>query len=263
VTQPNSPPDVVVDLDPVTGEITQINDFAVNTRLIESPDIGEFLPAFIAAKLEFGKVLKSVENTFFNSKYADLKSVLEAVDPSLGKHGLVLMQPTVINQYGVNLLFTRILHVSKQWMGSIWRLTPVKSDPQGEGSALTYARRQQAQTLLGVAAEDDDGTAASAPAAQSSGRDWVAEAKAIAATEGRSAGERRGALIALMAKAEQAGESPPTVAKEFIAIGKALKVEIDAASAAAADKPPGDAAPAPDKPPETGWPETAKPGSAT
>ena len=36
-------------------------------------------------------------------------------------------------------------------------------DPQGWGSAMTYARRYQLMALLGLAAEDDDGNAASMP----------------------------------------------------------------------------------------------------
>ena len=37
----------------------------------------------------------------------------------------------------------------------------VKADPQGYGSALTYARRYAIMGLLGLAPEDDDGQAAS------------------------------------------------------------------------------------------------------
>jgi hypothetical protein len=39
-----------------------------------------------------------------------------------------------------------------------------KQDAQGYGSAITYARRYQLQTALGIAPEDDDGNAASASA---------------------------------------------------------------------------------------------------
>jgi hypothetical protein len=37
---------------------------------------------------------------------------------------------------------------------------PVKADPQGEGSALTYARRYALMAIAGIAPEDDDGNAA-------------------------------------------------------------------------------------------------------
>src|SRR5690606_28798520 len=42
-----------------------------------------------------------------------------------------------------------------------------KQDPQGYGSALTYARRYSLMTACGIAPEDDDGNAATkAPAAR-------------------------------------------------------------------------------------------------
>jgi len=40
-----------------------------------------------------------------------------------------------------------------------------KQDPQGYGSALTYARRYSLQAACGIAPEDDDGNAASKPKA--------------------------------------------------------------------------------------------------
>ena len=38
-----------------------------------------------------------------------------------------------------------------------------KQDPQGYGSALTYARRYSLMACVGIAPEDDDGNAASHP----------------------------------------------------------------------------------------------------
>ena len=43
---------------------------------------------------------------------------------------------------------------------SAYFMTPAKQDPQGDGSALTYARRYAIMTYLGIAAEDDDGNIA-------------------------------------------------------------------------------------------------------
>jgi hypothetical protein len=42
-------------------------------------------------------------------------------------------------------------------------LKPTKADPQGMGSAVTYARRYAYMAIIGMAAEDDDGNAASQP----------------------------------------------------------------------------------------------------
>jgi hypothetical protein len=43
-------------------------------------------------------------------------------------------------------------------------LMPVKPDPQGYGSAVTYARRYDLSALIGLASDDDDGNEASKPA---------------------------------------------------------------------------------------------------
>jgi hypothetical protein len=45
------------------------------------------------AKQEIGKVTKGSNNPFFKSKYADLNAILEATEPILLKHGLILLQP--------------------------------------------------------------------------------------------------------------------------------------------------------------------------
>jgi hypothetical protein len=58
-----------------------------------------------------------------------------------------------------------LCHESGQFIASTYRLKPAKEDPQGYGSALTYARRYGLAALLGIVADDDDdGNHASTPA---------------------------------------------------------------------------------------------------
>jgi hypothetical protein len=53
-------------------------------------------------------------------------------------------------------------HTSGQFISAILKLKPVKEDPQGAGSAITYARRYAYAAILGlVSDEDDDGNSAS------------------------------------------------------------------------------------------------------
>lgn len=126
-----------------------------------SPEIDKLVPALHKAKAEFGAVTKDSFNPHFKSKYADLGGVLEAVEPALHKHDLVIVQPTLTTDDGKHRVQTILFHTSGQWMASEWELHPVKSDPQGEGSALTYGRRYGVMALLGLAPEDDDGNDAS------------------------------------------------------------------------------------------------------
>lgn len=163
-------------LDPVReiqlGEVT----LALPAHL-QSPDVDQIMPDLIAAKKAFDRIVKDTVNTFFNTKYADLEEVLKAVGPSLLDNGIALLQQTYVDEQGRHVLWTRLLHVSGQYLGSLWLLKPTKDDPQGHGSALTYGRRYQAQAITGVASEDDDGNASVArPARQGSApRDFEAE----------------------------------------------------------------------------------------
>ena len=128
-----------------------------------SDDLTEIAPALVAAQGEFEAVEKSANNPFFKSKYADLPSIVKAATPILHKNGLAVTS-FVGFEDGQDVLTTRIIHSSGQWMEDTMRLFLVKHDPQGQGSALTYARRYSYSAVLGIVTEvDDDGNAASQP----------------------------------------------------------------------------------------------------
>lgn len=113
--------------------------------------------AFIRAKKQFGPALKRAENPFHKSKYADLSQCLEAVDEALLNNGIVLFQQTSLDESGVTVE-TVLLHETGQIIRSGPLHVPAqKKDPQGFGSALTYARRYSLMATCGIAPEDDDG----------------------------------------------------------------------------------------------------------
>jgi hypothetical protein len=117
--------------------------------------------ALAAAQLEITDPAKDAVNPHFRSKYADLATVLKTVRPVLAKHGIALTQTTQILD-GALVLVTR-LHWRNEELCGCYPISPVKADPQGYGSAMTYARRYALQAIVGVAADDDDdGNAASA-----------------------------------------------------------------------------------------------------
>ena len=101
-----------------------------------------------------------MKNEFFKSKYADLASVIDAARNALSKNNLAVIQTTqTIN--GELVLFTTLSHSSGEWIRGEYPIKPVKQDPQGFGSAMTYARRYAFSAITGIASEDDDGNAAS------------------------------------------------------------------------------------------------------
>ena len=125
-----------------------------------SETIGALATALCEAQGEFEAVEKSAANPFFKSKYADLASIIEATAPVLHKHGLSITQ--AVDWDGEHdLLTSRLTHTSGEYMQSTMRLFLVKTDPQGQGSAVTYARRYQIQSMLNLRTVDDDANSAS------------------------------------------------------------------------------------------------------
>lgn len=126
---------------------------------LQSEKIDQILPALIAARSSFGAAIRSAQNPRFGSKYATLEDVIDAVNKALLSNRIFCTQQTDIMDSRM-VLHTRFLHESGQWIGSVYPIHPIKSDPQAEGSALTYARRYALMALAGIAPEDDDGNAA-------------------------------------------------------------------------------------------------------
>ncbi len=142
-------------------------------------------PAFIKAKRAFGSVLKDKTNSAFKSKYANLEACLEAVDQACLDAGIALYQETFEDSTGVTVE-TVFLHESGETLRCGKLHVPAsKQDPQGYGSALTYARRYSLLAACGIAAEDDDGNAASKR--QDPVQKIVANAKAPADPRSRAA----------------------------------------------------------------------------
>ena len=120
-----------------------------------SDGIAKFAEAMTRAQAELKNPPKESTNPHFRSKYADLATVRDAVVPVLARHGLAVMQ-LPCELHDAPALTTLVMHVSGEWVETTIKLRPSKTDPQGVGSALTYARRYALQSIAGVAAEDDD-----------------------------------------------------------------------------------------------------------
>lgn len=110
-------------------------------------------------------VKKDSANPFFKSKYAELSAVWDAIrDPLAANELAVIQEPSSAN--GRVVLTTTLLHSSGEYIRSSISFPVTKQDPQGYGSAITYARRYALQAITGIAPEDDDGNAASVKPAE-------------------------------------------------------------------------------------------------
>jgi hypothetical protein len=116
--------------------------------------------ALVKAQKEFAPALKDSNNPFFKSKYADLSTCINAVLDALNNNGIALIQKNHDCADGVKVE-TILLHESgEEYSGGVLHVPTAKNDPQGYGSALTYARRYSLMATCGIAPEDDDGNAA-------------------------------------------------------------------------------------------------------
>jgi hypothetical protein len=141
----------------------------MSTTIEHSEQLGELTTALVAAQAEFPAIPKTSENPFFKSKYADLADVKAITVPITTKHGLAVTQHPSHNDKG-DTLVTMLLHTSGQFIKAEMELHLAKTDAQGQGSALTYARRYAYMAALDlVADEDDDGHQASQPSRSRSG----------------------------------------------------------------------------------------------
>lgn len=128
---------------------------------METPIGPKIAAAFVKAQKAFGPALKSSTNPHFKSRYADLSACVEAVVDALNNNGIGLIQRCYDNPTGV-MVETVFVHESGEVMEcGILQVPASKQDPQGYGSALTYARRYSLMAACGMAPEDDDGNSAS------------------------------------------------------------------------------------------------------
>ena len=127
----------------------------------KSESIKELATALNKAQAEMSGAKKSSKNPFFKSNYANLEEVIHCIKGPFANNGLSYMQfPKALDGFaGVE---TIIMHNSGEWISNELMLKCAKNDPQGMGSAITYAKRYSLQGAAGLPSEDDDGNMATA-----------------------------------------------------------------------------------------------------
>lgn len=129
-----------------------------------SSDISELAKALPAAQKAIARITKDATNPHFESQYSSLYEVGDAVLGALNEAGFSVLQPAT-NAPGpppAVQVTTWLIHTSGQWIRSTYATPVARNDPQGHGSALTYARRQALAAFLVVIAKGEDDDAESA-----------------------------------------------------------------------------------------------------
>ena len=128
----------------------------------KSESIAALAASLAEAQGEIENATKNSQNPHLKNRYADLAEILNTVRPVLSRHGLAVSQHPSYSD-GMVHVETIMLHKSGEWMSSTISTPVQKPDPQGVGSACTYARRYSLAAIVGLSQEDDDGHAASKP----------------------------------------------------------------------------------------------------
>jgi hypothetical protein len=127
----------------------------------KSESISKLSVALSRAQSEMKNPAFDTVNPHFKNRFASLPAVREATIPILNAHGITAMQFLGGDDAGLTCE-TVLMHESGEWVSGTFYMPVVKKDPQGYGSAATYARRYSLQAVCGVVGdEDDDGTEAS------------------------------------------------------------------------------------------------------
>jgi hypothetical protein len=128
----------------------------------KSESIKELSAALAKAQSEMSNPKKNADNPFFKSQYADLAEVINVSKPVLARHGLSIIQLPGFDD-GLVTVETILAHESGEWVSGVMSMMPVKHDPQGLGSCVSYIRRYSLAAVAGLAQEDDDANTATHP----------------------------------------------------------------------------------------------------
>lgn len=115
------------------------------------------LDALLAVQAEAPTLPKDGVNPHFHSKFTPLDTIVETIGPILNRNKLVWTSWPTTDEHGQPALSYQLSHVpTGETKEGTMLLLLTKSDPQGQGSAITYARRYSLCAVLNLVADDDD-----------------------------------------------------------------------------------------------------------
>ena len=118
-----------------------------------SEKLDKIAPAILALQRDLDPVKKDARG--HHGTYATLGACIEEIIPKANALDL-----TITQWGGGQAIETMIMHSSGQFIAGSLDLILKSLDPQAQGGAITYARRYMLSASVSLAAEDDDGQAA-------------------------------------------------------------------------------------------------------
>jgi hypothetical protein len=127
-----------------------------------SHDTRNLYQRIAAAKAKFGPIVKNRTNPHYKSKFADLDTIISAVEQALTDEGVLIVgtcQPMSNEAWVVGI---RLVNIDNPDDRTDQTIPSQQFDPQKQGQAITYYRRYILGLVLNLNIEDDDdGNAAS------------------------------------------------------------------------------------------------------
>ena len=128
--------------------------------MTRSESVGSLAAALAKAQGQIANAAKDSKNPHFNSRYADLASIVDACRKPLADHEIAVVQSSSADANLVRMT-TMLVHASGEWIESDpLQVQARDAAPQAIGSCLTYLRRYQLAAMVGIAPDDDDAEAA-------------------------------------------------------------------------------------------------------
>ena len=115
----------------------------------------KLIAALIEAQKTITHASKDGKNPYFKSDYATLEEVITTVKPPLNNNGVMFQQVTHPSDIGVCVETVFYGHGGELRTGQ-FTVPADKRDPQGFGSALTYAKRYSLSMACGIGHQKDD-----------------------------------------------------------------------------------------------------------
>ena len=160
------------------------------------------ISALVKAQSQMTHAAFDQTNPHFKSKFASLKSVIDAVKPALNANGIAYIQKSIPMEHGIAVETVFYGHGEELSTGAV--VMPIdKPSAHGYASATTYAKRISLSMACGIAAdEDDDGNSA---VKNTTGRKPQSVTKTVIQEEGIKVDEgKRASYISLLTEATTA-----------------------------------------------------------
>ena len=143
--------EVVIKLEELGKKLDKLIN-GLKTRPEEKIDL--VATALATAQNEYKTLYFNKENNYFMTPFTTLSAIFAATRPALNKNGLAFTQKVTSGEDNSIALTSEILHASGQKLDSVIRVV-AKNEYQALESAINHYKCIAAQSLLGIAAEDD------------------------------------------------------------------------------------------------------------